>query len=80
MPTITFHSFANGKSPCAAVAPYATTDVIVRAVKKSRRLAFKGIDAEYNEPRKGHAKADTGIVYAGGRAVARFTITEGEQL
>lgn len=76
MPTITYSQFANGRAPFAEVVAYATTDVIAKLAKKKGGLASKGINAEYDAPRRGQSQAATGSVFAGDRAVARFTITD----
>ncbi len=76
MTTITFSQFANGHAPFAETVGYATTDVIAKIAKRKGRLASKGIDAEYDEPRNGRP-ASTGYITAGFRRVARFTVTEG---
>lgn len=76
MTTVTYSQFANGRAPFASVVAYATTDVIAKHAKKIGKLASKGIDAEYDAPRRGDSKACTGSVFAGDRRVARFTVTD----
>lgn len=76
MSTVHFFNFANGSAPFASDSvPFATFDVILRILKKSKRLASKGIDLAYDENADLKA-ACTGTVYAGMRAVARFRVID----
>lgn len=75
MPSVTFSNFANGKPACGAfIAGYATTDKIVHAIKKTKRLASKCLEAHYlDEP--GKLASSHGIILAGIRPVCRFQIS-----
>ena len=68
MKTITFHGFNNGHAAFAEVMPYCTLAEIARVAKKKGKLASKGIEAEYSD-------SENGTIYAGDRAVARFTVS-----
>jgi hypothetical protein len=70
MKTVTFHGFANGRAAFAEVMPDASLDAIARVAKKKGRLASKVICAEYAPN-----SDDLGTIYAGERAVARFTVS-----
>lgn len=78
MKTITFHSFANGVRPFAVVVPCIDLGNVAQHAKKGGKLGSKGIGAALNDPRKGHAQADTGVITVGAmdRVVGRFTISE----
>lgn len=69
MTTVTFHGFANGHAPFAEPMSHPTTGLIAHFAKKRGHLASKVILADYDA-------ADRGTIYAGERAVARFTVSE----
>lgn len=76
MPTVTFHSFKNGRTSFAEVMPSVTTDQIARIAKRKGKLASRGVDAFYLEPKKGEAQSHEGIITAGDRVAARFTVAQ----
>jgi hypothetical protein len=69
MTTVTFHGFANGHEAFAEVMPHPTTGQIAHIAKKRGRLASKLILADFDFE-------DRGTIYAGDRAVARFTVSK----
>jgi hypothetical protein len=76
MKVIHFFNFAKGCAPFSSPpVPVATLDVIIGLVRKSKRLASKGIDACYDE-NADLKPACTGTIFAGDRPVARFRVID----